>query len=103
MHVSLTPKLEQVVKHKVASGLYNNASEVIRDALRRMEQYDDSLYLTKLSHLLNAVEQGAIQAENQELIEQSVESLILESKQKKYGMCRSSVNHNLKVHQKRAE
>ena len=34
MHVSLTPELEEVVKSKVASGLYNNASEVIREALR---------------------------------------------------------------------
>lgn len=34
MHVSLPPELEEVVKRKVASGLYNNASEVIREALR---------------------------------------------------------------------
>ena len=34
MHVSLTPKLEKMVKDKVDSGLYNNASEVIREALR---------------------------------------------------------------------
>ena len=34
MHVSLTPELEQAVKAKVASGLYNNASEVVREALR---------------------------------------------------------------------
>jgi antitoxin ParD1/3/4 len=34
MHVSLTPKLEKMVKDKVNSGLYNNASEVIREALR---------------------------------------------------------------------
>jgi antitoxin ParD1/3/4 len=35
MHVSLTPELENAVKAKVASGLYNNASEVIREALRQ--------------------------------------------------------------------
>ena len=34
MNISLTPELEAVVKQKVASGLYNNASEVIREALR---------------------------------------------------------------------
>lgn len=34
MHVSLTPELEKSVKQKVKSGLYNNASEVIREALR---------------------------------------------------------------------
>lgn len=36
MHVSLTPTLENLVREKVESGLYNNASEVIREALRRM-------------------------------------------------------------------
>ncbi len=35
MNISLTPELENAVKAKVASGLYNNASEVIREALRR--------------------------------------------------------------------
>ncbi len=35
MHISLTPELEKAVKSKVASGLYNNASEVIREALRQ--------------------------------------------------------------------
>ncbi len=34
MNVSLTPELERYVRRKVASGLYNNASEVIREALR---------------------------------------------------------------------
>lgn len=34
VHVSLTPELERMVKEKVESGLYNNTSEVIREALR---------------------------------------------------------------------
>lgn len=34
MNVSLTPALEKYIRRKVASGLYNNASEVIREALR---------------------------------------------------------------------
>ena len=34
MNVSLTPKLEKYVRDKVATGLYNNASEVVREALR---------------------------------------------------------------------
>ena len=42
MHISLTPQLEDYVKSKVASGLYNNASEVIRQALRyEMEREPD--------------------------------------------------------------
>jgi antitoxin ParD1/3/4 len=34
MNVSLTPELERLVHERVESGLYNNASEVIREALR---------------------------------------------------------------------
>ena len=34
MNVSLTPKLEEFIREKVSSGLYNNASEVVREALR---------------------------------------------------------------------
>jgi uncharacterized protein len=36
MNVSLTSVLEDYVRRKVATGLYNNASEVIRAALRLM-------------------------------------------------------------------
>ena len=46
LHVSLTPELEKAVKAKVASGLYNNASEVVREALReslRREQENEWL------------------------------------------------------------
>jgi len=34
VHVSLTDRLEAWVREKVDSGLYNNASEVVREALR---------------------------------------------------------------------
>jgi len=37
MNVSLTPQLEALVREQVASGRYNNASEVVRDALRQLE------------------------------------------------------------------
>jgi|TARA_B110000093_G_scaffold118708_1_gene127138 antitoxin ParD1/3/4 len=46
MNISLTPELETAVKKKVESGLYNNASEVIREALRlalKQEQENDWL------------------------------------------------------------
>lgn len=41
MNVNLTPALEEFVRVKVSSGLYNNASEVIREALRRAVQADE--------------------------------------------------------------
>lgn len=40
MNINLTPKLEEMVREKVKSGLYNNASEVVREALRMMESHD---------------------------------------------------------------
>ena len=40
MNVSLTPQLEAFVRSKVESGRYNNASEVMREALRLLEARD---------------------------------------------------------------
>ena len=40
MNVSITDELASYVRKKVKSGRYNNASEVVRDALRRMEEED---------------------------------------------------------------
>ena len=41
MNISLTPALETFVKQKVASGMYNNVSEVIRESLRHSVQRQD--------------------------------------------------------------
>jgi antitoxin ParD1/3/4 len=40
MNVSLTPELEQFIDVKVGSGRYNSASEVVREALRLLEERD---------------------------------------------------------------
>jgi antitoxin ParD1/3/4 len=40
MNVSLTPELENFVSAKVGSGRYNSASEVVREALRLLEEHD---------------------------------------------------------------
>ena len=47
MNVSLTDELELLIEQKVKSGLYNNASEVVRDALRRTFCEPQSLDLEK--------------------------------------------------------
>jgi antitoxin ParD1/3/4 len=36
MNISLTPELERRITEKVDSGLYSTASEVVREALRRL-------------------------------------------------------------------
>src|SRR6202162_5439862 len=41
MNVSITDQLAGYVRKKVKSGRYNNASEVVREALRRMEEDDE--------------------------------------------------------------
>jgi antitoxin ParD1/3/4 len=41
MNVSITDQLAGYVRRKVESGRYNNASEVVREALRRMEDDDE--------------------------------------------------------------
>jgi antitoxin ParD1/3/4 len=40
MNVSLTPELDNFVTGKVESGRYNSASEVVREALRLLEEHD---------------------------------------------------------------
>lgn len=58
MHVSLTPELEGIIKNKVESGLYNNASEVIREALRFMEMNQDIIMQMKLDRLRAHLQTG---------------------------------------------
>ncbi len=40
MNVSLTPELKQFVSNQVESGRYTSASEVVREALRLIEEHD---------------------------------------------------------------
>jgi len=40
MNISLTPELEEMVRQKVESGMYNSASEVIREALRLFREQE---------------------------------------------------------------
>lgn len=57
INVSLTPQLEDMVKRKVASGLYNSASEVVREALRLMEE-QDRLRAVRLDQLRQDIRDG---------------------------------------------
>lgn len=51
MNISLTPELENRIKAKVATGFYNNASEVVREALRFVEMNQDWIDEIKLATL----------------------------------------------------
>jgi antitoxin ParD1/3/4 len=57
MNVSLTPKLEGYVKAKVKAGDYNNASEVIREAVRLLQERDTGRKI-ELAALRRAIREG---------------------------------------------
>jgi antitoxin ParD1/3/4 len=57
MNVNLTPQLEDLVRRKVASGMYTSASEVVREALRLMEE-QDQLRAARLAQLRNDIHEG---------------------------------------------
>jgi antitoxin ParD1/3/4 len=68
MNVNLTPELEKLVREKVASGLYNNQSEVVREGLRLLVQ-QDRLREAHLVELRNALAAGLEQADRGELLD----------------------------------
>lgn len=68
MNVSLTPELEKLVKRKVESGLYNSASEVMREALRLMDERD-RIQEMKMAELRKEVNLGIDSLEKGEVKE----------------------------------
>jgi antitoxin ParD1/3/4 len=63
MNVSLTPQLEAMIRQRVESGRYNNASEVVREALRLLEEQE------RVQHLRSLLAVGLEQAHRGELVE----------------------------------
>ena len=57
MNISLNPHFEELVKGKVESGLYNSASEVMREALRLLEERD-RLRDLRLEELRREIQKG---------------------------------------------
>jgi antitoxin ParD1/3/4 len=64
MNVSLTPELEAFVDGKVESGLYNNASEVIREGLRLLKEHDEIRLKWR-----EQVERGWLQAQARQVVD----------------------------------
>ena len=65
MNVSLTKELEELVSGKVKTGLYQTASEVIREGLRLLEERD-RLYHLRLEELRRDVRVGLDQLDRGE-------------------------------------
>jgi antitoxin ParD1/3/4 len=68
MNVSLTPELEQLIHKKVESGLYLSASEVVREALRLLEERD-RVNAMKLEELRKEIQVGLDQADRGQLLD----------------------------------
>ena len=56
-NVNLTEELDRFVLEKVESGRYENASEVVRTALRTLER-EERQYEAKLAALRTAIDEG---------------------------------------------
>lgn len=57
MNVSLTPELERIVNQKVECGMYNSASEVVREGLRLLQKRDE-MHNSKLDALRAEIQKG---------------------------------------------
>jgi antitoxin ParD1/3/4 len=75
--LTLGPHWEKFVKREVASGRYASASEVIRDALRELEERGKRLELLR-AHLA----EGAAQAKRGEFAEFSIEDIVARAKKR---------------------
>ena len=72
MHVSLTDRLDGYVRQKVEDGLYNNASEVIRDALRLQIASEQS----KLESLRSDIDAAWRQADDGDFADYSLQGVL---------------------------
>ncbi len=84
INITVTDELAEMVHGKVQSGMYGDASEVVREALRLMHQRDQSQQ-DSIGHVQEKLSRGLRQAENGEFSEQSVGEIIAEAKAQKQG------------------
>ena len=78
MNISLTPEFENLIQQRIATGMYTNASEVVRDALRHFEESDPYKPLREV--MLPRI----ASAERGEVTDKSFDEIIGEAKQEKY-------------------
>jgi len=73
MNVSLNPHFEELVKGKVENGHYNSVSEVIREALRLLEDRDNLRDL-RLEKLRCEIQKGISSGESTPLAMEDIKS-----------------------------
>jgi len=79
MNISITPSLANFVKSQVDGGLYGNASEVMRDALRNMH----FMYQSKLEFLRRELATRVKEADAGDFSNQTIDEIFLEVKNAK--------------------
>jgi len=84
MNISLTPELEALVHEKVKSGLYHSASEVIRQALRLLEEREQ-LRQIRLNDLRKEIAIGLEQIERGEVVPFDAEAIKAKSRARRAG------------------
>jgi len=82
MNVNLTPELERLVSQKVQSGLYNSASEVVREALRLMQEHDE-LRRIRTAELRNEVKRGLEQSRSGESTPLDIATIKVEGRKRR--------------------
>ena len=68
MNVYLTPELEALVQGKIESGRCNSASEVVREALRLLEQRDE-IFTRGRDEIGKQIEDGWQSAKRREFVD----------------------------------
>ena len=76
-NVSLTKELDQFIAAKVEAGLYANASEVMRTALRVLER-DEREYEEKMTALRAAIAEGDASPDAEEGVFERLDAYIKE-------------------------
>jgi antitoxin ParD1/3/4 len=78
MNVSLGAAWEQYIADQIQAGQFNNASEVVRDALRRQQEY-----LLKLEALRNDIKAGVASVSAGQISRASAADIIKKAKARK--------------------
>lgn len=82
MNISLTQELERLVQSHVDSGLYNNASEVVREALRLFLK-ENSLNIAYDNWIKTEIREGVKEADAKDFVDSSAEDVISRSLKRK--------------------
>lgn len=71
MNISMTPELEQLVHAKVKSGMYQSASELMREALRLLAERDE-LHKRRIDAMDAFIQVGLDEAARGEFVDPDV-------------------------------